>query len=207
MKANNFWGMSRSPGVHVGMIVRLGLALAAVAGSLALTWALLSSHKGAHATGQIQTPTQQEPWGLTFDKSGHVWVAEPACDPQPTCNPPLPSGSIGEFNTSDGSKVRESSSSPNTYVPVFLAVDGSGNIWFTDSTNNAIGEFVPSGPTWTEFPGLAAGAQPYDLTFDGAGNIWFTERSGKIGFFNTSAKTYIENSFTCAACDPLWNCL
>jgi hypothetical protein len=50
MKANNFWGKSRSSGVNVGMIVRLGLALAAVAGSLALTWALLSSHQGAHAT-------------------------------------------------------------------------------------------------------------------------------------------------------------
>jgi streptogramin lyase len=202
MKANNFWGIARSPGVNVGMIVRIGLALVTLSGSLALAWTLLSSHLGAYASGLVETPTSQEPWGVAFDTNGHIWVAEPACDPTPVCNPPLNSGLIGEFKTSDGSKVQEFSSSPSTFTPVFLAVDGSGNIWFTDSTNNAIGEFVPSGPSWQEFAGLTAGAQPYDLTFDGAGNIWFTERSGKIGFFSTSAKTYTENTFTCAACDP-----
>jgi hypothetical protein len=57
MKVNNFWGKSRSTGINVGMIVRLGLALAAVAGSLALAWTLLSSHQRAHATSTIATST------------------------------------------------------------------------------------------------------------------------------------------------------
>src|SRR5215472_9534761 len=110
MKANNFWGTARARGVNVGMIVRIGLALVTLAGGLALAWTLLSSHLGAYASGLVETSTSQEPWGVAFDKNGHVWVAEPACDPTPTCNPPLQSGLIGEFKTLDGSKVNEFSS-------------------------------------------------------------------------------------------------
>jgi hypothetical protein len=53
MKTNNFWGMSRSSGFHVGMIVRLGLALTAIASSLALAWILISPQHGAHATSTV----------------------------------------------------------------------------------------------------------------------------------------------------------
>ena len=133
---------------------------------------------------------------MTFDKSGHVWVAEPGCLPQPVCNPVV-SGSIGEFNTLDDSKIQEYSSAPSTYMPVFLAVDGSGNVWFTDPTNNAIGELVPGGTgSWHEWnTGLTPGVDPIDLTFDGAGNIWFSEHVvNRIGFFNPNSHIFQETT-------------
>ncbi len=50
MKQNNFWGTARSRGVNAGLIVRLGLAIVALAGSVTLAWTLLNAH-GAHAAG------------------------------------------------------------------------------------------------------------------------------------------------------------
>jgi len=111
-----FWGIPRLSGVKMGIIVRIGLALLVTIGSIALAWTLLSSHKNARAIGIVETSTTQKPWGVAFDKSGHVWVAEPGCLPQPVCSPVV-SGSIGEFNTSDDSKVQEYSSAPSTYMP------------------------------------------------------------------------------------------
>jgi hypothetical protein len=84
MKANNFWGKSRSSGVSMGMIVRLGLALAAVAGSLALAWTLLSSHQRAHATSTANeistssgtitnTPTPTSPSNLPPGPVNTTW--------------------------------------------------------------------------------------------------------------------------------------
>ncbi len=196
MKANNFWGMSRSSGVHVGMIVRLGLALAAVAGSLALAWTLLSSHQGAHATStanEIST-TAGTPWGVSVDSGGNVWVAEPNCLPTPptgACGPSNP-GAIDEFNLSGGLPNRlHGYTAPANTNQTFVVVDGSGNAWFTDPTHNAIGEL--SGGSFTPFTtGISPSANPYDLVLDKHGILWFTEINGnKIGAFNTSSKTMV----------------
>src|SRR5260370_14523508 len=61
MKANNFWEMSRSSRKNMWMIARLGLALAAIVGSLVLPWTLLDPGKGARAIGAViplATPTK-----------------------------------------------------------------------------------------------------------------------------------------------------
>jgi len=50
MNTNNFWGMSRSTGMNVGLIVRVGLVTLSLVGSLMLAWTLLSPHQGAHAS-------------------------------------------------------------------------------------------------------------------------------------------------------------
>jgi streptogramin lyase len=209
MKANNFWGKSRSSGVNVGMIVRLGLALAAVAGSLALTWALLSSHQGAHATSSANeiSTTSGTPWGVSVDFHGNVWVAEPNCQPSPptgACGPSNP-GAIDEFKLSGGLPIRvQGKSAPAGMNPTFVVADASGNAWFTDPTHNAIGEF--SGGIFTEFTtGITANANPYDLVLDKHGVLWFTEINGsQIGAFNTSTKTVIgEKAVPTAGSQPL----
>jgi len=194
MNEDNFWRIARLSGVKTGIIARMSLALIVTIGSIALAWILLGTHNNAHASGLIETPTTLLPWGVAFDSKGHVWVAEPACPPLPVCNQPFPSGMIGEYNISDGSKVQEFSSAPKTYMPTFLVVDASGNEWFTDPSNKSLGELVPGTSTWNEWnAGLTANAQLDDLTFDGAGNIWFTEHSAnKIGFFNPVSHTFQE---------------
>jgi streptogramin lyase len=194
MKANNFWGKSRSTGVNVGLIVRLGLALAAVAGSLALAWTLLSSHQRAHATStanEIST-TRGTPWGISIDSHGNTWVAEPNCLPDPgfggACGTNgLAAGAIDEFNLSGGLPSRVKGLTPPSVMnPTFIVADGSGNAWFTDPTHNAIGE-VTTGGKWTEYTATTSNANPYDLILDKNGILWFTEINGnKIGAFDTT---------------------
>ncbi len=185
-----------------GRIVRLGLALCVILSILVFGASLLIHQTNAHATGITQSTTATNPWGLAIDGSGHIWVAEPGCDASPTCTNP-PAGVIGEYNLSNDTKVSDfhAPSSP-VYTPVFLALDGQGNIWFTDSTHNAIGKLVPSTNTWTEYTVPTANTIPYDLVFSG-GNIWFTEfGTSKIGFFNISTQTFTENAIPTTNANP-----
>ncbi|HCI78650.1 MAG TPA: hypothetical protein DHW02_03055 [Ktedonobacter sp.] len=185
------------------MLVRIGLAVFAVIGSLALGWSLLNSHTKAHASSFIQSPTNANPWGIAIDNAGgHVWVAEPGCDASPVCSNP-PQGIIGEYNLANDTQFRAFTPPTGgpTYSPVFLALDGSGNVWFTDTTHNLIGELVPGSNTWYAWH-PSTGAIPYDLVFSG-GNIWFTEfGTSKIGFFNITSHTFVENAIPTASSSP-----
>ncbi len=208
MKLNDFWGTPRSSGVKVGMIVRLSLALMAMAGSLALAWVLLGGHYTAHASGVNTTGTNGHPVGVVIDSSGNVWVAEPNCNPAPTCVNP-PNGAIEEFNLSGGLPHLVHTYQPPpanpptipTINPTFLQLDGSGHVWFTDPTNNDIGELTTSSNTWTTFnTGISTNAQPYGLVIDKNHNLWFAERgfasgaTSAIGFFNTNTHALKETS-------------
>src|SRR5579864_6509708 len=152
MKQNSFWGTARSRGFNAGLIVRLGLAIVALAGSVTLAWTLLNAH-GAHAAGVNTTGTTASPWNIIFDGSGNAWVAEPNCNPNPVCNLP-PNGAIEEFSLAGGHPaLLNTYAAPNvgTFNPTFLQLDGAGHVWFTDPTNNAIGEVTLSSNTWQEF--------------------------------------------------------
>lgn len=203
MKSNNFWGSSRSSGVQVSMIVRLSLALMAMAGSVALAWVLLGGHYAAHASGVNTIGTNGHPGGVVIDSSGNVWVAEPNCNPSPTCVNP-PTGAIEEFNLTGGLPHLVHTYQPvaNSKInPTFLQLDGSGHVWFTDPTNNDLGELTTSTNTWTTFTtGISANAQPYGLVIDKNHNLWFAERgfasgaTSAIGFFNTNTHAVKETS-------------
>jgi len=191
------------------MIVRLGLALMALVGSLALALTLLSSHQRAHATNPVNeiSTTAGTPWGVSVDSHNNVWVAEPNCQPYPptgTCGTPL-TGAIDEFTLSGGVPSRVHAFTPPSVMnPTFVVTDASGNAWFTDPTHNAIGE-VTAGGTWTEFTVTTAKAAPYDLVLDKHGILWFTELAGnKIGAFNTSTNKVVgETAVLTANSQPL----
>lgn len=217
MNQNSFWGTARSRGVNAGLIVRLGLAIMALAGSATLAWTLLNAH-GTHAAGINTTNTIDHPWAIVFDAAGNAWVAEPNCNPNPVCSA-TPNGAIEEFNLAGGLPTRM-----NTYAapavgnfnPTFIQLDNAGHVWFTDPTNNAIGEVTLSNNTWQEFnTGITANAQPFGLVLDKNGNLWFAERAapvnsvppipagiGKIGFFNTTTQAVVENLVPTATGQP-----
>jgi len=94
MKANNFWGMSRSSRKNMWMIARLGLALAAIVGSLVLAWTLLDPSKGARAIGAVTTLT-------TPTKTSTVTATKtPTKTPTPTTTgTPTPKATPGPVNT------------------------------------------------------------------------------------------------------------
>ena len=190
------------------MIVRIILVAFSTIASSALIWLLLA---GTHLAAQASSPTIREtalpsptPWAVSFDANGNAWVAEPGCDPTPTCNPQQ-APAIAQYNRQNFSLVQNFTEPAGFSSPLFLAVDSSGNIWFTEPSTNAIGELTVSNgtPTWNQFFVPTTNAAPYDLTFDTAGNLWFTELlANNIGEFNPTTALFAETPTPTPASSP-----
>ncbi len=100
-------------------------------------------------------------------------------------------GVIAEYSDPAFSWVNDYAEPSGYSSPLFVAVDGSGNIWFTEPMTAAIGELIPGSSSWNQWKTPSGGA-PFDLAFDHSGNIWFTEvNSNKIGEFNPSSHQFI----------------
>jgi virginiamycin B lyase len=70
---------------------------------------------------------------------------------------------------------------PSESASLDLALDGSGNIWFTEGWADKIGRLNPSNGDVTEWP-LPSGRQPFAIAVGPDGTIWFSEREGdRIG--------------------------
>src|SRR5258708_13583005 len=119
----------------------------------AIAWALLvNAHSAAHANPSLVAATVPlaEPWGLTFDSSGNIWVASPQCDPNVTSVPICTTiqGGIVEYSRQSfkgGASPLQSFTVPSVYSsPFFLAFDKSGNLWFTQPVTNALRQLVTS---------------------------------------------------------------
>src|SRR5579863_10338425 len=194
------------------LFLRIALVGCSLVASAALAFVLLVHvHSAAHADPtliQTQVPAINQsigadPWDIKFDKSGHVWVAEPQCDVNvnafPVCSHMVQSGiieySVSGFsnNVSPLNKLIE----PPTYTsPFFLAFDSSGDLWFSEPVSNSIGEY-DTGGNWHQWAVPTAKASPFDLTFDQFGHLWFTElHANKIGEFNPASGTFINEYAT-----------
>ena len=133
----------------------------------------------------VENHTTLIPWGIALDKvHGFVWVVEPGCDFDTGC-PATTQGILGQYALSDGTFVSDFNEPAGYSSPLFATVDASGNVWFTQPTTSALGEFNPQNQTWHQWP-LPKGSTPFDLIFDNQGNLWFTEaNTNTIGFFDT----------------------
>src|SRR5436305_598999 len=142
---------------------------------------------GAQVNKQAQTHIQKNPWGVAVDNAhGFIWVAEPGCD-FPEVNVKCPTafpGMIAKFSLADGTLLGEYAQPTGYSSPAFVAVDNTGNIWFSEPTTDAIGKFDPVTLTWSQWK-LGANTSPFDLVFDKNGNLWFTlYLSNQIGFMD-----------------------
>jgi streptogramin lyase len=194
----------KSPFSIILRIIFIGCSLVA---SAALAFVLtIHAHSAAHADPtliQRQVPAinqsyGSDPWDIKFDKSGHVFVAEPQCDVNvnafPVCSMSHQSGII-EYSVSgfsSGAQPQILVEPPGYTSPFFLAFDGSGNLWFTEPVSNSIGEY-DTGGNWHQWTVPTAQASPLDLTFDQYGHLWFTELgANQIGEFDPVAQTFHE---------------
>ncbi len=195
----------KSPFSIIMRIIFIGCSLVA---SAALAFVLtIHAHSAAHAdptlistqVPAINTLYGSDPWDIKFDKSGHVWVAEPQCDVNvsafPICSHTVQSGII-EYSASgfnNGVQPLNKLVEPLTYTsPFFLAFDSSGNLWFTEPVSNSIGEY-DTGGNWHQWVVPTAQASPLDLTFDQYGHLWFTELgANQIGEFDPAGQTFHE---------------
>jgi streptogramin lyase len=136
-----------------------------------------------------------DPWGTAFDSNGRVWVALPGCDLAPSCPNTTPPGKIALFDPVSHSWAVTVSLPSGYGQPVFVAVDHSGNVWFTMPVTNTIAVYNPSANSIRSWAVPTSGAGPWDLAIDSQGIIWFTEHYvNKIGSFNPATSTFQEIS-------------
>lgn len=179
------------------LVIRAALAMVIVCTLFASTStptvnASLSQVAGISSMTEYAVPGS-DPWGITFDSSGRVWVAMPGCDLGMNCSASTPSGKLALFdpNTKSWSTIV---ALPAGYgQPTFVAIDQSGRVWFTMPTANAIGMYDPGSAAvsrWT-LPTLDAG--PFGIAVDSQGKIWFCEHyTSKIGLFDPVSQNFQE---------------
>jgi len=88
---------------------------------------------------------------------------------------------------------------PAGSAPTYLAVDGSGNIYASDSNSGNISEISANGSSVTTFVSLGSSAGPNGLAFDSSGNLYVAVASSqeidKFSSTGASLGTFGANPF------------
>jgi virginiamycin B lyase len=164
---------------------RVGRGVALIAGCAVLLTSCI-------AVSTYSTPGS-DPWGTGFDSAGRVWVAMPGCDPAPRCSNSTPPGELGLFDPASNTWITTVSLPSGYGQPLFVAVDASGNVWFTMPVTNSIGVYDPANRSVTQWTIPTTNGGPWGLALDDDGNVWFTEHYvNKIGEFDPHAETFRE---------------
>ena len=161
----------------------------------------IATHR-LHSMVASQAATAVTPWGIALDYvDGFVWVAEPGCVPNPKCASSV-QGALGQYALSDGTLIANYAEPGGYTSPLFVAVGGQGDVWFTQPSSDALGEFDPQAQSWKQWQ-LKPGSTPFDLAFDKQGNLWFTEfGANAIGFFDPRTYTVVETPIPTPASSP-----
>jgi streptogramin lyase len=171
----------------------LAISLVAVGSIAVLTSPEASAERSIPVNVRDFGVQGSDPWGTAFDSSGRVWVAMPGCDPSPYCSSGTPPGKLGLFNPATHNWVATVQLPSGYGQPLFVAVDRSGEVWFTMPVTNAIGVYNPSSSTLREWTVPTANSGPWDLAIDSTGKIWFTEHYvNQIGSFDPATGSFFE---------------
>lgn len=176
--------------LRVFLVLPLGIALAF----------LLVRQSFVHATApstvtaaDFYINSGSDPWGTTFDSQGHLWVAVPGCDPNPTCGSSTPPGKIEEYDASTKSWLQTLQLPAGYGQALFLAFDSKGRLWFPSPMSDAIEMYNPSNHIFHKWKVPTANALPWDIAINSFGLIWFTEHgSNKIGSFALGTHAFKE---------------
>jgi streptogramin lyase len=79
------------------------------------------------------------PEGIAIDGAGNVWVANRSST---ATAPPYPDSCISEFNSSGTALSPSTGFQAGLNISLSLAIDGSGNVWTTNTNLNTVTEFV-----------------------------------------------------------------
>jgi streptogramin lyase len=193
----------------ISRVMVLSMALAVIAANaLFVVWTTIPARAQSALASSINGITEYyvpgtDPWGTAFDSSGRVWVAMPGCDPAPNCSSSTPPGKLALFNPTRQSWVTTVALPSGYGQPLFVAIDASGNIWFTMPVTNSIGMYNPTNATVTQWSVPTSAAGPWDLAIDSTGKIWFTEHYvNQIGSFNPSTHIFHEIATPTANSQP-----
>lgn len=124
------------------------------------------------------TPSLSNPYGLAFDASGDLWVANNGNN---TVVEFTPSQLSTSGSPTPNVTLSADAGTPNSLKgPNGIAFDASGDLWVANSGNSTVVEFTPSqlsttgGPTPKVTLGATSGsiAGPGGIAFDANGNLW-----------------------------------
>jgi sugar lactone lactonase YvrE len=169
---------------------------------LVSTIAGLAGSQGS-ADGAGSTARFSELVGIALDSAGNLYVADTDND---TIRKITPIGNQWVVETIAGSAASPPGNSDGTnsasrfFKPQGVAVDGTGNVYVTDSGNFTLRKVMPSGKDWvvTTLAGLALGSAdgtgtnaqfsfPTGIAVDSAGNIFVSDTSNNTIRKSTSA--------------------
>jgi sugar lactone lactonase YvrE len=156
----------------------------------------------ANGAGAVAANTLNFPGSLAFDAAGNLWVADSVNHRLLRFNAPIASGAsaslvLGQAGFTTSSANRGGGPAANTLArPSGLAVDGAGNVWVPDTSNNRILRYntpISNGmnaglvlgqttfTAWTANRGGAVAAntldQPAGLALDDGGALWVADGS------------------------------
>jgi sugar lactone lactonase YvrE len=148
------------------------------------------------------------PYGIAIDGSNNLWVADDVNQRVEQLN------SNGTFLMAIGTGYNGVGGSVGAagYLngqmdgPIGVAIDGSGNIWEVDATNNRVQEYSSAGAWLKTIPGGCANSAipactavataghfnfPKRIGIDGTGNVWVGDGNNRVQEFNSSG-TYLQ---------------
>jgi hypothetical protein len=143
-----------------------------------------------------------EPWGLTLDSQGNIWVADFAA-PAVYEFKPVPNGS-GAIDEAPSFTI----TGPAGFGPSDVYIDSSKNVWVADFSNSMIEEFAPLATTVTTRT-IATASDPTGVAVDNGGNVygagyssaaWIWPASTLVLGSNPAATTTITGAATNIGC-------
>src|SRR2546421_2041817 len=180
-------------------VLRYSFVFIMLCASLAVTFASIHVSRAASSitATDYQIPSGLDPWGTTLDNNGNVWVAVPGCNPNPDCGSRTSPGKIEVFSSTSFSWTAIYNLPSGYGQALFLAFDGSGNLWFPMFHTNTLGEMLASDHSFHQWPMPTAASGPWDLAFDHNGKLWITEHFiNKIAEFDPSIDKFINEVST-----------
>jgi len=142
--------------------------------------------------GQVNGSNLNEPYGIAFDSSGNLWVADSQDNRVLEYRAPLTSGEAASLVIGQASLTSTSNSNANSNMsdPQDIAFDPSGNLWVADTQNSRVLEFkapfsngedaslVLGEPNITSYGGndtQSALSLPEAIAFDHEGDLWVAD--------------------------------
>ena len=190
-------------------LLRYGTLATGAAATIVLGQSNFTS--GSSGAGQNNL---NSPWDVKIDSAANVWVADTSNNRVLRYNAPISSGMaasmvLGQSNFSNTSQNRGGSPAQNTLnQPEGLAIDSSGRIWISDSSNYRILRYnLPISATTADGSVLlgqssfgsgssgSVGAKtlnlPESIALDGSGNLWVADQNNqRILEFNSPSTIY-----------------
>src|SRR6266705_454146 len=173
--------------------------------SLAFTFGAVHPPRAASAFTSLtdyHVPSGLDPWGTAFASAGNVWVAVPGCNPNPDCGSKTAPGKIEEFNPTFHTWTTYTLPSGFGQA-LFLAFDGSGNLWFPMFHTNTLGEgfagmigelnMASNSVSEYSYPQLCRGCGTHasGISIDRSGLVWFDDSlQNTFGSYATGTGTF-----------------